>query len=221
MIGHYDTNGGRTAFVSPAVLELYDFFQSKQIRSLLRRLILRLEGGPMYSLTAREIFCRHHGVDVGLFTMGPCEAAPERFGRRTIIGRYSSIYWTASVASVDCQVSGRVPHRPFGEAASGEAMTDAAPLMIGHDVFIGHNAIILPSVERIGDGVFIGAGSVVQTNIPPYAVVTGNPARVVRYRFTEAKIKELVKEQWWIKAVSELGRDLESFQKPLETDMIH
>lgn len=55
-------------------------------------------------------------------------------------------------------------------------------LVIGDDVWIGNHAIILPHVVRIGNGAVIGAGAVVTKDVPDYAVVAGNPARIVKYR---------------------------------------
>ena len=59
------------------------------------------------------------------------------------------------------------------------------PLIIGSDVWIGAGAIVLPGVKRIGEGAIIGAGSVVTREVPDYAVVAGNPARILGYRSDE------------------------------------
>lgn len=67
---------------------------------------------------------------------------------------------------------------------------------IGHDVWIGRSAIVLPGVE-IGNGAVVGAGAVVTKNVPPYAVVAGNPARLLRYRFGEAIVSRLAATAWW------------------------
>jgi virginiamycin A acetyltransferase len=85
---------------------------------------------------------------------------------------------------------------------------------------MGHNAIIFTSAGQIGDGAFIGAGAVVQNPVPPFAVVMGNPARVVRYRFAEPTIKELSELRWWLKSLDELSAERAEFQKPLEGDSI-
>lgn len=67
---------------------------------------------------------------------------------------------------------------------------------IGNDVWIGEGALILSGVT-IGDGAVIGARSVVSKDIPPYAIAAGNPCRILKYRFPEEKISELLKIKWW------------------------
>jgi acetyltransferase-like isoleucine patch superfamily enzyme len=69
-------------------------------------------------------------------------------------------------------------------------------VIIGNDVTIGANAIVLPGV-RIGDGAIVGAGAVVAKDVPPYAIVAGVPATVLRYRFPEEIILKLLKIAWW------------------------
>ena len=70
------------------------------------------------------------------------------------------------------------------------------PTTIGSDVWIGRNAIILPGL-KIGDGAVVGAGSVVTKDVPPYAIVAGNPARIIRLRFDAKTIEVLLKIKWW------------------------
>ena len=69
-------------------------------------------------------------------------------------------------------------------------------IVIGNDVWIGHGALILSGV-RIGDGAVIGAGAVVNKNVEDYAIVAGNPAKFIRYRFDEGSREELKKLSWW------------------------
>lgn len=68
--------------------------------------------------------------------------------------------------------------------------------VIGNDVWIGAGVIIIPGVT-IADGAIIGGGSVVTKDIPPYAIGVGNPARVIKYRFSEDIINQLLSLQWW------------------------
>lgn len=68
---------------------------------------------------------------------------------------------------------------------------------IGNDVWIGRSAIIISGL-RIGNGSVVGAGSVVTKDVPPYAVVAGNPARIIRYRFTPEIIQSLEDSAWWL-----------------------
>jgi acetyltransferase-like isoleucine patch superfamily enzyme len=69
-------------------------------------------------------------------------------------------------------------------------------ITIGHDVWIGARVIILDGVT-IGNGAVIAANSVVSKDIPPYAVVGGIPAKTIKYRFDEEKIKKLTDSKWW------------------------
>jgi len=78
---------------------------------------------------------------------------------------------------------------------------------IGNDVWIGVNVTILPG-SVIGDGAVIGAGSVVRGSIPPYAICTGNPAVIKRYRFDEDVIERLLKLQWWNWPEARIDREL-------------
>lgn len=70
------------------------------------------------------------------------------------------------------------------------------PIHIGNDVWIGDGAFIKNGV-RVGDGAIIGARSVVTKDVPPYAIVAGTPARIIRYRFDEKTIEELLRLKWW------------------------
>src|SRR3546814_7103607 len=71
------------------------------------------------------------------------------------------------------------------------------PLIIEDDVWIGHNALILPGCKFIGRGAVIGAGAVVTRNVERYTIVAGNPARKLRDRFSPELIAELEASKWW------------------------
>lgn len=81
-----------------------------------------------------------------------------------------------------------------GDAAS---MPGPGPdTVIGNDVWIGQGARILPGA-RIGDGVIVGAGAVVGGKVAPYSIVAGNPARVLRARFSDDVVEMLLAVRWW------------------------
>lgn len=77
-----------------------------------------------------------------------------------------------------------------------QAWDQKGDIMIGNDVWIGYEAVILSGVT-IGDGAVIGCRAVVTKDIPPYTIVGGVPAKPIRKRFDEETIKELQKIKWW------------------------
>ena len=96
--------------------------------------------------------------------------------------------------------------------------------VIGNDVWIGQNAVILPGV-RIGDGAIIGASSVVGSDVAPYTIVAGNPARPLRRRFDGELIELLLRFRWWDRSIEEINAlipiltcgDLETVREELRT----
>ena len=82
-------------------------------------------------------------------------------------------------------------------------------IKIENDVWIGYGVIILSGV-RIGDGAVIGAGSVVTKDVAAYSVTAGNPAKHIRWRFSESTIKLLLEEQWWNWPRSEIVKNVKT-----------
>jgi acetyltransferase-like isoleucine patch superfamily enzyme len=94
----------------------------------------------------------------------------------------------------------------------------AKRVVIGHDVWIGRSAIVLPGVA-IGNGAVVGAGAVVTKSVPPYAIVAGNPARLIRYRFDESVVERLIASRWWAlndEYLHQLGPHFNDVKKFLE-----
>lgn len=215
----HDLEGGRESGLGRVLERLYARIGNRAVRALIRHRLERLEGGEMRSLTLRRIMREHHGVDIGLFSDGGC-FVPFAFDPGTTIGRYCSIAYTAASFGANHPMNAKSTHAVFYNPALGVAKQDLltrTPLTVGSDVWIGHNAIILNTCTEIGHGAVIGAGSVVARDVPPFAVVVGHPARVVRYRFSEEKIAELLEERWWERSLDDLlAEGLDAFQRPLE-----
>lgn len=83
-------------------------------------------------------------------------------------------------------------------------------VQIGSDVWIGTGAILIDGV-KISDGAVIAAGAVVTKDIPPYTVVGGVPAKIIKYRFDESQIAELMELRWWNKPVEWIQKYAEKF----------
>ena len=89
------------------------------------------------------------------------------------------------------------------DAPSLDKLPIKGDTVVGNDVWIGQNSLILPGA-KIGDGVIIGASSIVGGEIPPYSIVAGNPARLIRKRFDDEMINLLLELKWWDKSVGEI-----------------
>ena len=90
---------------------------------------------------------------------------------------------------------------------------------VGNDVWIGIGVMVMGG-GTIGDGAVIGAGAIVTKDGPPYAVVAGVPAKVIRYRFTEDQIQTLEEVKWWEKPDEELNNNIALFQDSVAEKLI-
>ena len=89
------------------------------------------------------------------------------------------------------------------EAPAASDLPFKGDTVIGNDVWIGQNAVILPGVH-IGDGAIIGANSVVGSDVAPYTIAAGNPAKPIRRRFDEELISLMLQWKWWDKTIEEI-----------------
>lgn len=205
------------------IVWLYGLVKRNKARYVLLNYARRKEGGEFLSPTLRGVLQKYHHVKIGMYTHGGCFVAGN-YDRYTTIGRYCSIAMTSRAMNRNHPLEFKSMHAYFFNPSLSVCEKDIVeyiPLEIGNDVWIGHNAIIMPSVKHIGDGAVVGAGAVVNKDVPPYGVVVGNPGRVVRYRFPEDKIRELLVEKWWDKDIDILKMSIDEFQvysKPPEDE---
>lgn len=173
-------------------------------------------GGPAFiagctigAFTYIEVGCRLSLTDVGRF----CSIAPY-----TIIGMAEH-----PVATFVATHPAFYRHAPaYGyDFVDRDHHTELARTRIGNDVWIGAGACVRTGVT-IGDGAVVGAGSVVTRDVPPYAIVVGAPARVVRHRFDEATVDLLTRTRWWDREIewlrehAEQMRDVEAFSRLMD-----
>lgn len=81
--------------------------------------------------------------------------------------------------------------------------------VIGNDVWFGHESLIMPAV-KVGDGAIVGARAVVTKDVPPYAIVGGNPAKIIRKRFSDKIIDQLLEIRWWDWDYAKITRNIPS-----------
>jgi acetyltransferase-like isoleucine patch superfamily enzyme len=173
--------------------------------------------------------CYLYNVTIGDYTY----LAKDVVGMNTKIGKFCSI------AQGVCISLGMHPTRKFvstspvffskykqcGVSFSKDSyFREMGSTLIGNDVWIGVNAIIMDDIT-IGDGAIVAAGAIVTKNVPPYSIVAGNPAKVIRYRFNNEIIDFLLKIKWWEKEEQWLKdnfkdfHDIETFKQKYMTVM--
>lgn len=124
------------------------------------------------------------------------------------IGNYTSIAGGFELReyghSIQRPATYYVSKRFFGGNSTDDVVSNG-PVAIGSDVWIGSGVLVLGGLT-IGHGAVVGARSVVTKDIPPFAVVVGNPAKVIRYRFSDELISELMDMRWWNYPIEDLSR---------------
>lgn len=168
-----------------------------------------LKGGSIYlpSLSlktklGKKVLIRA-GNEVGELEIGDYSyiSGPRSYIEAAKIGKYCSIA-RQTIIGVSDHDHGWLTTSPIANCKSyGFVDADKIQLqkpapIIGNDVWVGANAIIFRGVT-IGDGAVVAAGSVVTKDVPPYAIVGGVPAKVIKMRFTDEIITELMDMKWW------------------------
>ena len=176
------------------------------------RLLVRFARGGQYESEAiRKRFRERYDIDIGLYSSGGFDRW--RIPPGTRIGRYCSIANTARLVDANHPV-GRLTTHPFlylpefGVVAEHGVRPN--PQVLEDDVWLGHNATVLPGCQNIGRGAVIGAGSVVTSEVPRYAVMAGGPAKLIRYRFSPLVRAAIEATHWWELDKQPLARGLKA-----------
>ena len=192
--------------------------RSRVARSAIMNLANRFEGGQFYSFTLREVLKRYYGVHVGAYSYGAC-LIPGGMPRGVTIGRFSSIALGLKVFLRNHPYDFLSTHPFFYNKECGILAHDSigtGSLEIGHDTWVGANVVVTPGCQQIGLGAIVGAGSVVTKNVPDFAIVAGNPAKLIRQRFPEALCESIRQSQWWNESVSTCSTVIGDMTRPLQ-----
>ncbi|WP_338972383.1 CatB-related O-acetyltransferase [Spiroplasma endosymbiont of Panorpa germanica] len=144
-------------------------------------------------------------------------------GDKLIMGKFCQIgFNTKFIMNGANHDTNRISTYPFFIMGSGwedqdKFTTNKGDTIIGHDVWIGYNATIMPGV-KIGNGAVVAANSTVVKDVPDYAIVGGNPAKLIKYRFSEEEIKKLNKLAWWDWDAKKITENLDNLSKKKFTE---
>ncbi|WP_413710159.1 CatB-related O-acetyltransferase [Rhizobium sp. Rhizsp82] len=134
---------------------------------------------------------------------------------RLVIGKFVQIargsYFMTSSANHPMAGITTYPFRIFKPETFGYPDLPVKDTIVGNDVWIGHDAVIMPGVQ-IGPGAIIAASSVVTRNVPAYAVVGGNPAAIIRMRYDDETIRDLLDLAWWDWPIEKIEANLPALE---------
>ncbi len=207
--------------LSSTYLGLYKTLQLNQHWNLGRlfiKYVMNREGGVSYSGTIRQIMRRFHSVTIGTHSKGGC-FTPGAIASNTRIGRYVGVAQGVRTFTQNHPIDRLSTHSAFYNPKFGQVKENKLPerqhLVIESDVWIGRDVIITTGCRRVGIGAIIGAGAIVTKDVPDFAIVGGNPAKLIRLRFDEDLCERVRQSRWWEKPLHELAQSLDFMTQPL------
>lgn len=190
------------------MLQLERFFDIPILGKVIKKFVLKKEGGLKESGTIRRYFAAKHNCHVGLYSYGGCFDPKFNLGGTVRVGKYCSFATDIRYFGANHPVEEAVLSAYFYNRSFGLQVTDVPRHTIdfGHDVWVGYGAIFTSGCRRVGNGAVIAAGAVVTKDVPPYAIVAGTPAKQIKSRFDPETIALLEASQWWELPPKELFR---------------
>lgn len=143
----------------------------------------------------------------------------------SIIKKFTSISWGVTIGPEEHDYSRVTNHSFLYSIKSFQLVKEkqyspfVGECIIGNDVWIGCNSTILRGVV-IGDGAVIGANSLVNKDVPPYAIVVGSPAKILKYRFNKDIINELLELKWWDLPLDVISKNYKLFAKKTDLEVL-
>ena len=125
-----------------------------------------------------------------------------------------------SSSSTDTVSTYPFENRFFGAPNPTRSSRTTRDTVVGSDVWVGDGVVIGGGVQ-VGHGAVLATGSVIFSDVPPYAIVAGNPAKVLRYRFSNPTVAALLRIAWWDWPEEELRRNVEWFFRPVAEFAAH
>ena len=154
-----------------------------------------------------------YSVSIGNYSYGNLNVLSSTKTAKLYLGHFCSIAENVTfILNADHPLNNLTTYPMKAKFLDIPEATSKGDIIVGDDVWFGYGSIILSGVT-IGRGAVVGAGAVVTKDIPPYAIVGGNPARVVKYRFPDNVIKELMKIDFSNITKNEIIENIEMFYK--------
>ena len=167
-----------------------------------------------------------YGFEIGAYSYGRPKVRFPESGRKLTIGRYCSIADRVEILLGGNHRTDWVTTYPFPalpelwpSATRAEYHASGGDVTVGHDVWLGSGCMILSGVT-VGHGAVVAAHAVVTRHVPPYAIVGGNPARVIRHRFEPETVAALLEIAWWDLERAEVERLIPLLQSARVDELI-
>ncbi|WP_207715004.1 CatB-related O-acetyltransferase [Clostridium estertheticum] len=191
----------------------FKIIKYNKVKIALFKIIRRLDDDKHSNLIF--LLKKYYNIEVGIYSYG-CHKIDGTIESGSIIGRFCSFAPGVRIGGLNHPTKWITTHPILYNGKYNffdDKTVKAKSVIIEDDVWIGFDAIILGGV-KIGKGAIVGAGSVVTKNVLPYSIVAGNPAKVIKFRFSNEEIDSLLKIDWCCWGQSKIVKYIDDFKKP-------